>query len=138
MVERIRRGLTTTHAETAASAEDRRLRGRTYAIPFDHVWRAACVQILTARRWTLLVTDDLSGTIEATAVTLIFRFVDDVTLRITLDENAQTRVDMTSRSRKGRGDLGTNARRINAFMRKLDRRLKAKPEQILSTMATVP
>ena len=35
------RGLTQNRAETSPTAEDRRLRGRTYAIPFETVWSAA-------------------------------------------------------------------------------------------------
>lgn len=138
LVERALRGVTTHHAETTPSAEDRRLRGRTYAIPFDRVWNTACAQIEDARGWQVLEADDHVGSIVATATTLAFRFVDDVSLRIRLDENAQTRVDMTSRSRKGKGDWGRNVRRINRFMRRLDRRLDARPEQILDVLASVP
>ena len=136
LIERLLRGVTTNHAETAPSAKDRRLRGRTYAISFDRVWNAACAQIEGARGWQLLEADDQAGLIGATATTPVFRFVDDVSLQITLDENAQTRVDMTSRSRKGKADLGTNLRRIDRFMRQLDRNLDAQPEQILD--AVVP
>ncbi len=134
LVERVLRGVTTNHAETAPAAEDRRLRGRTYAISFDRVWNTACAQIEGAWGWQLLEADDQEGSIAATATTLVFRFVDDVSLQITLDENAQTRVDMTSRSRKGKGDLGTNLRRIDRFMRRLDRNLDARPEQILDAL----
>ena len=41
---------------------------------------------------------------------------------------------MTSRSRKGKGDLGTNLRRIDRFMRRLDRNLDARPEEILDAL----
>jgi uncharacterized protein (DUF1499 family) len=46
-----------------------------------------------------------------------------VWVRLSLDEDGQTRVDMASSSRKGGGDLGTNARRIARFLRTLDARL---------------
>ena len=126
------------HAETTPSAVDRRLRGRTYAIPFDRVWTTARAQIQDAGRWQLIEADDLEGVIQATATTLICRFIDDVSIRIKLDDNAQTRVDLTSRSRKGKGDLGANARRIGRFMRRLDRSLDAQPEHILDAMACGP
>lgn len=118
------RALTTNVAETAPEAADPRLRGRTYAIPFDAVWRAAIDLAGDLRGWTIVSTDDYEGTITAEATTLVMRFVDDVTIRIRLDENAQTRVDMRSASRKGVGDFGTNTRRIARFMRLLDRRLQ--------------
>jgi len=117
------RALTANVAETAPEAEDPRLRGRTYAIPFDAVWRAATDLAGSLRGWTVTGSDDCEGIIQAEARTLVMRFVDDVTIRIRLDENAQTRVDMRSASRKGVGDFGTNARRIGRFMRLLDRRL---------------
>ncbi|HEX6559587.1 MAG TPA: DUF1499 domain-containing protein, partial [Longimicrobiales bacterium] len=72
-------------------------------------------------------SDDYDGLIQAEARTLLFRFVDDVVIRITLDADAQTRVDMTSRSRRGGVDLGSNARRISRYLRALDRRLLPKP-----------
>lgn len=134
LLERVLRGVTTNHAETAPTAEDRRLRGRTYAISFDRVWNAACAQIEEGWGWQLLEADDQAGSIGATATTLIFRWVDDVSLQVTLDANAQTRVDMTSRSRKGKGDLGTNLRRIDRFMRRLDRNLDVRPEEILDAL----
>lgn len=61
--------------------------------------------------------------IRAEARSLVLRRTGDVTIRIGLDEDAQTRVDAVSASRGGGADLGTNARRIGRFFRVLDRRL---------------
>ncbi len=116
------RGLTTNRAETDPAAVDPRLRGRTYAIPFEHVWSAALTLARRRRGWTLLHADDLEGVIRAEARTAL-RFVDDVEIRIRLDDNAQTRVDLSSASRVGVGDLGKNPRRIGKFLRALDRAL---------------
>jgi uncharacterized protein (DUF1499 family) len=82
-------------------------------------------------RWFLLDADDQAGVIRAEAQTFLFRFTDDVLIQIGLDVDAQTRVDVTSRSRKGRTDLGTNGRRIRKFLRALDRALDARPELVL-------
>jgi uncharacterized protein (DUF1499 family) len=60
-----------------------------------------------------------AGRIEATARTLVFGFTDDVTVRIRPALN-ETRVDIRSRSRVGRHDLGANARRIREFQRELE------------------
>ena len=113
----------TNRAETSLDHPDSRLRGRTLAIPFDRVWKEALLLAAKKHGWTVLDADDLDGVIRAEARTLVFRFTDDVEIRIGLDENGQTRVDMTSASRVGKGDLGTNARRIGKFLRELDRRL---------------
>jgi uncharacterized protein (DUF1499 family) len=69
--------------------------------------------------------------IRAEAQRFLFRFTDDVLVQIGLDADAQTRVDLTSRSRKGRTDLGTNGRRIKKFLRALDRALDVRPELVL-------
>jgi uncharacterized protein (DUF1499 family) len=116
--------LSRNHAETDIHEADPGLRGRTYAIPFEQVWQAACSLANGGlRRWHILQADDYEGLIQAEARTLVLRFVDDVLIRVYLDKNAQTRVDMQSRSRKGSVDFGTNARRIRRFFRALDRRL---------------
>ena len=122
---RLRQALTDNRAETRPDAEDPRLRGRTYAIPFERVWSAALGLAAELPRWSVLRADDHSGEIVAEASTLVFRFVGDVTIRIFLDPDAQTRVDMESRSRSGRADLGVSARRIARFLLKLDQRLDA-------------
>ena len=113
----------TNRAETSPDHPDSRLQGRTLAIPFDRVWKEAFLLAAKRHGWTILEADDLAGVIRAEARTLVFRFTDDVEIRIGLDENGQTRVDLTSSSRVGKGDLGTNARRIGNFLRELDRRL---------------
>ncbi len=118
------RALTRNRAETAEDAEDRRLRGRTYAIPFDQVWTAALALAHRRRGWTVLHADDIEGEIRAEVRTLL-RFTHDVNVRVGLDRNGQTRVDLVSASRTGRADLGKNARRIGRFLRALDRELDA-------------
>jgi uncharacterized protein (DUF1499 family) len=120
---RLVRALTRNVAETSPDADDPRLVGRTYAVPFEDVWQAAVALAIGLPGWTLLVSDDREGRIVAEARTRFFRFVDNVSLHIRLDENGQTRVDARSVSRTGRADYGTNARRIGDFFRRLDERL---------------
>ena len=125
-------GLTRNRAFTHRKHENPQLRGRTYAIPFAKVW-AAAVELASGglRGWTLVEADEDRGTFSAESKTLVFRFVDDVELRMSLDEYGQTRVDLTSASRVGRGDLGRNARQIRKFFRVLDKRIGAGPKNIL-------
>jgi hypothetical protein len=114
------------HAETRGGHPDARLRGRTYAVPFDDVWQAALQLVDGGQRgWRLVSADDQEGVIVAEAMTLLFRYIDDLTVLISLDENAQTRVDVRSASRQGRRDFGTNARRIGSFLQRLDRQVAA-------------
>lgn len=115
------RGLTHNRAFTDDEASDPRLRVREYAVPFAAVWDAALAVAGRTRGWTVTASDPVKGEIVAEAQTRLWKFVDDVWIRISLDEDGQTRVDMASASRKGSGDLGTNARRIARFLHALDR-----------------
>ncbi|MSR35836.1 MAG: DUF1499 domain-containing protein [Gemmatimonadetes bacterium] len=131
-VSRLLTGLTQNRAETDPRASDERLRGRTYAIPFGRVWNAALVLCGGGLpRWSVVSADDHEGVIRARAVTRVFRRLDDVRVTIGLDENGQTRVDVASIALHRKRDLGSNARRIQRFLRALDEKLGATSEQIL-------
>ena len=116
--------LTSNRAFTDPAAEDPRLRGRSYPIPFARVWEAV-LRVARARpRWTVVETHPATGELHAEARTLFWRFTDDVWIRVSLDAGGLTRVDVTSTSRTGRADLGANARRIARFLHALDRQLR--------------
>jgi uncharacterized protein (DUF1499 family) len=117
------RALTTNRAFTDAEADDPRLRGRSYAVPFAEVWAVALDIAQNTPGWTILSSDPRAGEIVAEATTRLWGFTDDVWIRLSLDEDGQTCVEMASASRKGSGDLGTNTRRIARFLRSLDARL---------------
>jgi len=68
--------------------------------------------------WAIDATDAASGRIEATATTPWFGFQDDVVIRVTPTAGG-SRIDIRSHSRVGKSDLGTNAKRIRAFLAKL-------------------
>jgi hypothetical protein len=119
-------------AETNPASPDDRLVGRTYAIPFDRVWNAAVdVANEGMRGWSVASADDLSGLIIASTATRLFNIRDDVRVRIRLDENGQTRVDVNSRSRTEKASLGRHRRGISRFLARLDQRLDAHPGQII-------
>ncbi len=65
--------------------------------------------------WTIVESNPLEGRLEATSTTFWFRFTDDIVVRIRPVQTGST-VDVRSKSRVGRGDLGANARRIRAFL----------------------
>jgi uncharacterized protein (DUF1499 family) len=68
--------------------------------------------------WVITYSDPASGALEATETSRIFRFVDDISVRLRAD-GAATVIDVRSKSRVGQGDLGANAKRIQAFQSKL-------------------
>lgn len=122
---RLLQALTRNRAFTEPEADDPRLRGRSYPVPFARVWDAALQVAQTTRGWTVVSSDPRAGEIVAEARTRMWKFTDDVWVRLSLDDDGQTRVDLASASRKGGADLGTNARRIARFLHALDRHLFA-------------
>jgi uncharacterized protein (DUF1499 family) len=70
--------------------------------------------------WEIVSVDPAAGRLEAKEVSRIFRFVDDVVVRVRPAPTGAV-IDVRSRSRDGRGDLGVNARRIRAFAAEIPR-----------------
>ena len=128
------KAITTNHVATQPGHADPRLEGRTYAIPFAAVWDGA-VRLAAGglRGWQMVHWDDQVGTIEAKVKGMILSLPADVVIRIRLDENAQTRVDLEARGTGKGGDLGANARRTQRFFRALDREVNADHHTILVT-----
>ncbi len=68
--------------------------------------------------WEIVSANRDTGRIEATDTTFWFRFKDDVVIRLT-PRGSGTNVDIRSKSRVGRGDMGANAARIRRFLQNL-------------------
>lgn len=68
--------------------------------------------------WEIVAADAAEGRIEATDRTFWFGFADDVVIRVR-EEGENSRIDVRSKSRIGRGDAGTNARRVRAYLDRL-------------------
>ena len=68
--------------------------------------------------WEVTYVNGASRTFEGVATSELFRFRDDFVVRVR-PEGAGALVDMRSKSRDGKGDLGVNARRIHAFLAEL-------------------
>ncbi len=69
--------------------------------------------------WDLVASDPVEMRFEARATSRLFRFVDDVIVRIRPAEGGGSVVDVRSQSRDGQSDLGVNAARIRTFATKL-------------------
>lgn len=69
--------------------------------------------------WQIVAADPAAGRIDAVATTPWFGFKDDVRLQVTAQGEA-SRIDVRSTSRVGRGDAGTNARRIREFLKRVE------------------
>jgi len=77
-------------------------------------------------RWEVTHRDDAAHTLEAVASTALFQFRDDIVIRVRGEGDGESRIDMRSKSRVGKGDLGANAKRIRAYFEQV-RRSAAKP-----------
>ncbi|MEM1262178.1 MAG: DUF1499 domain-containing protein [Pseudomonadota bacterium] len=65
--------------------------------------------------WTVVAKDAALGRLEATATTFWYGYQDDIVVRAR-ETNNGTFIDVRSKSRVGRSDLGTNAERIRALL----------------------
>lgn len=87
---------------------------RTTMNPDDALTEAT--QVVKDLGWEFINVDYNVGIVEAYDTTDLFRFVDDVVIRVRRDGEG-SRVDIRSVSRVGKGDLGKNAERIRRFIR---------------------
>jgi hypothetical protein len=78
---------------------------------------AKAERLAKKRGWYIAVYSPAEGRLEATATSALFRFKDDVVLRVRpTEDNTGSIVDMRSISRVGQSDLGVNAERIKSFL----------------------
>jgi len=98
------------------------LEPKFFALPHSAVFQAA-IAVANTMQWKVAAAVEAEGRIEATATTRLLRFKDDVVIRIRPTVNG-ARLDIRSASRLGSSDFGTNARRIHAFLRELNKHLK--------------
>lgn len=87
------------------------------AAPPDKVFAAAEAAI-ASMGMQLADADPAQGRIEANQTSLLYGFTDDMVVRIRPGADG-TLVDVRSKSRLGRSDLGQNAKRIRLFLQKL-------------------
>ncbi|WP_240990480.1 DUF1499 domain-containing protein [Psychrobacter submarinus] len=80
---------------------------------------AAVEQAANNLGWQLVNTNASAGVIEATDSTMWFGFKDDIVVRV-LDQGGERLVDIRSKSRMGKSDLGKNAERISLFIQELN------------------
>jgi uncharacterized protein (DUF1499 family) len=95
------------------------LRPMILDLPADQAFQRA-LDVVNRQGWQLVDADQANGRIEATDRTRWFGFYDDVVIRLT-PMDGRTVVDVRSKSRVGRSDVGANARRIRGFLSDLER-----------------
>lgn len=96
--------------------------GRCFAAPFARVWDTLLAYARARPRWRVQHADETEGILVITCRSRVFRFVDDLTVWVSLDREGLTRVEARSRARTGTGDLGVNRRRVERLLGHLDER----------------
>lgn len=89
----------------------------------EQVFDAALHAVDRLPRWSLVAYRPETGEIRAEARTRLFRFVDDVLIRVEA-QNGEVVVQVRSASRIGKGDFGQNARNIRALFDEIDRQMR--------------
>lgn len=105
--------------ETGQTPEYPDVRPQSYHRPKEEVFDAGLHAVNRLSRWTLVGYDEEQREIRVEARSRLWRFVDDITIRIA-DQNGESIVNVRSASRVGRGDFGQNARNIRRFQEALD------------------
>jgi uncharacterized protein (DUF1499 family) len=85
--------------------------------PTKLFWRA--LNLANEMGWHVVSYDATEGRIEATDTTFWFGFTDDIVIRVRPAGKLGARLDIRSKSRVGQSDLGANAARIRAYMKRL-------------------
>jgi uncharacterized protein (DUF1499 family) len=91
--------------------------------PKEQVFDAA-LSTLASMGLKITNANPADGRLEAVDTTLLYGFQDDMVVRIQESQQG-TRIDVRSKSRVGRSDLGVNAKRIRTFLSKLRSALPA-------------
>ncbi len=116
----------TNWAQTSPDHKDLGLRTREYDRPAAEVSASVRDWVEKRERWKVAGIDgDRITRIEIT--TRVLRFVDDMTVTVIEPQPGRSRVDVYSRSRVGKSDLGVNARNTALLLAALDRAMKGEP-----------
>jgi uncharacterized protein (DUF1499 family) len=112
---------TINDVQTGGTPEYADLQPQHFKQPYERVFDTA-LATAQALGWEVTTQDRTQGEIRAVATTRLFRFKDDVTVTISHD-GEDVLVNVRSHSRIGKGDWGTNARRIRRFQAELAKQL---------------
>jgi uncharacterized protein (DUF1499 family) len=87
----------------------------TLASPPDETFKRVAAAARSMNGWVITREDPATRAVEGYDTTRLFRFRDDIVIEVR-DANGQSVVEMRSKSRDGKGDVGANAKRIRAFL----------------------
>ncbi|MGQ0591740.1 MAG: DUF1499 domain-containing protein [Gammaproteobacteria bacterium] len=115
--------LSTHVAETRPDHPFPELRPRLYALPTDRLY-AAAREAIGGLGWKIASEDPAGVSLTAVVESALWRFKDDVVVRVEPAEGGST-LGMRSSSRIGRGDLAANTRHLLDLDAAIEKRLAA-------------
>lgn len=83
----------------------------------DDAYKKAEIVVGDVAFWRITARDPRKRTLEAVATSALFRFQDDFVVEVRPADGGGSLVEMRSKSRDGKGDLGENYNRIKDFFR---------------------
>ena len=84
----------------------------------DEVYKRVAATAQQMPTWQITRSDSAAHALEGVDTTWLFRFQDDFVIEVRPQDGGSV-VQMRSKSRDGKGDIGANAARIKAFFAKL-------------------
>lgn len=89
------------------------------AMPPDEAFKQVAAAARSMPTWVITREDAEAHALEGYDTTRLFHFRDDFVIEVRTAPNGQSLVEMRSKSRDGKGDVGANAARIRAFFNRL-------------------
>ena len=84
-------------------------------MPADEAFKRVAAAARSTPGWVITREDPGARALEGYDTSQLFRFKDDFVIEVR-DANGQSLVEMRSKSRNGKGDVGVNAKRIRTFL----------------------
>jgi uncharacterized protein (DUF1499 family) len=85
------------------------------ALPPDETFKRVAAAARNMNGWVITREDSAARAVEGYDTSRLFRFKDDFVIEVR-ESNGQSVVQMRSKSRNGKGDVGANAQRIRLFL----------------------
>lgn len=89
------------------------------AMPPDEAFKQVAAAARSMPTWAITREDAAAHALEGYDTSWLFHFHDDFVIEVRPASNGQSVVQMRSKSRDGKGDVGANAARIRAFFQRL-------------------
>ena len=90
----------------------------TLNVPADEAFKRIEAAARQMPNWEITRSDPAAHALEGVATSSVFRFKDDFVIEVRGQDSTST-VQMRSKSRDGKGDVGANAARVRAFFAKI-------------------